>query len=95
MTKSRRVWAIYYTVRVNRNTSWCKKWVGPCGVGVIMKIEIHNSFLQDCLSHRPFFFRTRALARLRVVRLLREKNITWNWVKYTVKPITLSWTEGD
>ena len=93
MTKQ--VWAIYYTVRANSNDSWSKNWTGPCGVGVTMRIEINNSFLLDCLSHRPFFFRTRALARQRAVWLLRERNTTWNWVKYTVRPLILSWTEGD
>ena len=94
MTKSRRVWAIYYTVRVNRNTSWCKNWVGPCGVGIAMK-DMKDSFLWDCLSYRPFFFRTRWLARRRAKELDAKSNISWVWCKHTVRPLTLSWTEGD
>ena len=91
---SRRVWAIYYTVRVNSDAPWKKEWTGPCGVGVVAK-DILDSFLMNCLSHRPFLFRTRALARHHAAVLAREKNRTWTWVKYTVRPITLSWTEGD
>ena len=93
MTKTRRVWAIYYKVRSNSNDSWRRhEWVGPCGVGVTMR-EFSNSFVYNCLSYRPFFFRTRALARLRVEDLDAEKNQTWHWVKYTVRPLTLSWKE--
>jgi len=94
MSKPMRVWAIYYTVRANSKDSWGKKWTGPCGVGVAMK-DIKDSFLWDCLSYRPFFFRTRALARLQAKKLHIEHNRTWDWVKYTVRPLTLSWTEGD
>lgn len=94
MTRSKRVWAIYYTVRVSSNAPWGKEWTGPCGVGVVAK-DMLDSFLWSCLSHRPFFFRTRALARQKIKELAQKKNINWTWVKYTVRPITLSWTEGD
>lgn len=92
MTKNRRVWAIYYTVRVNRNTSWCKD-VGPCGIFAARTTV--DKYIQDCLSGRPFFFRTRALARQRAKELDAESNKTWVWCKHTVRPIMLSWTEGD
>ena len=94
MTKSRQVWAIYYKVRVNRNSSWCKKLVGPCGVGIAAR-TIKDSYMYDCLSGRPFFFRTRILARQRAKELTADSNQTWVWCKHTVRPLTLSWTEGD
>lgn len=90
----RKVWAIYYKVRGSSKDSWRRhEWVGPCGVGVIQRdIDLH---FYECLLGRPFFFRTRALARQKAKELMEEKNITWFWVKYTVRPFTLSWTEGD
>ncbi len=95
MTKSRQVWAIYYKVRVNSKDSWRgHEWVGPCGVGITMR-EMNNSFVYNCLSYRPFFFRTRRLARRRAKELDAKSNRTWVWCKHTVRPLTLSWTEGD
>lgn len=94
MNRTIKVWAIYYTVRANSNDSWSREWTGPCGIGITIR-KMKDSFLWDCLSYRPFFFRTRALARHRAKELALGANITWHWIKYTVRPLTLSWTEGD
>jgi len=90
--KTRRVWAIYYKVRMNSEDSWNRhEWIGPCGVGVTGRNLI--LFITDCLSGRPFFFRTRALARQKAKELNLKRNISWNWIKHTVRPINLSWEE--
>lgn len=94
MTKTRKVWAIYYTIRVNSKASWVPDWVGPCGVGITHRANL-SSYDYDCLSYRPFFFRTRALARQRAKELTFQANKNWKWCKHTVRPIMLSWTEGD
>ncbi|ODS36154.1 MAG: hypothetical protein A7316_10250 [Candidatus Altiarchaeales archaeon WOR_SM1_86-2] len=87
-----RVWAIYYTVRVNSNAPWCK-WTGPCGVyGLIGDI---SPYMKKCLSGRPFFFRTRALAIEQAKRRDKELNKTWKWVKYQVRPLELVWAERN
>ena len=92
MKKQRRVWAIYYKVRLNSNDLWRKhEWVGPCGVYIMNDFL---SFIQDCLSERPFFFRTRALARQQAKELSEKRNISWNWIKYKVEPFTLSWEKS-
>ena len=90
MNKSKRVWAIYYTIRVNSDTPWSENWVGPCGIHIIPTMDF-SSFGVACLSDRPFFFRTRALARQRAKELSELKNITWKWVKYQVRPLLLTW----
>lgn len=95
MTKTIRVWAIYYKIRCSSSESWRKyDWIGPCGVHITGRTAI-NPYLCDCLSGRPFFFRTRALARRRAKELIKHKNITWFWYKRTVRPFILTWTEGD
>ena len=93
MIETKRVWAIYYKVRITSNAPWCKEWVGPCGIFAARTTE--DRYLQDCLSGRPFFFRTRALARQRAKELSIESNQTWVWCKHTVRPFILTWTEGD
>ncbi len=85
-----RVWAIYYTVRANSKSKWCG-WVGPCGVNILG--DIFQPFERDCLSGRPLFFRTRTLARLRAWKLGLQKNKTWEWVRYQVRPIELIYVE--
>ena len=89
-----RVWAVFYKIRLSPSDSWKRhKWVGPCGV--YLAGEPPSSYFEDCLSGRPFFFRTRALARQKAKELNLKRNLTWKWVKYTVRPFELSWTEGD
>ena len=89
-----RVWAIFYKIRLNPNDSWKRhQWVGPCGMYLVGGDFLPH--LEDCLSGRPFFFRTRALARQKAKELNLKKNRSWKWVKYTVRPFILSWTEGD
>ena len=88
-----RVWAVFYKIRLSPSDSWKRhKWVGPCGILLGYNT---SPFIDDCLSGRPFFFRTRTLARQKAKELNLKKNHRWKWVKYTVKPFILSWTEGD
>lgn len=90
MTKTIRVWAIYYKVRCNSDDSWKKNnWTGPCGV--YMRGLTDDSFLLNCLSRRPFFFRTRALARQKAKEMSTKSNLTWVWCKHTVRPFILTW----
>ncbi len=95
MKKQVQVWTIYYKVRINSNDSWrLHEWVGPCGVGITTRVGL-SSFDFDCLSGRPFFFRTRALARQRAKELSSETNKIWVWCKHTVQPLILSWSERN
>ena len=92
MIKTRTVWTIHYAVRANSHAPW-SSWTGPCGVGIT-----HGDLSSDiinCLSGRPFFVRTRALAGQRAKELSLEYNKTWEWVKHTVRPFTLTWTERN
>jgi len=90
--KTKRVWGLYYTTRANSMSRWERNdWTGPCGVYIVGR-ELPGFYL-NCLSDRPFFFRTRTLARQKVKELTKKTNVSWQWVKYTVRPITLSWTE--
>lgn len=92
MKKQRRVWAIYYKIRLNSDDSWRRhEWVGPCGVYIK---EGFSPFIQDFLCGRPLFFRTRASARQITKELSERKNISWNWIKYKVEPFTLSWEKS-
>ena len=86
-----RVWAIYYTVRRNSSDKWDKDWTGPCGVYLMG--DGFNTYQRDCLQGRPFFFRTRALARQKAKELNKERNANWKWVKYIVRPIELTYKE--
>lgn len=88
MSKSLKVWSIYYRVRSHSRGKWTK-YIGPCGVHILhitLPCEI-----TDALRGRPFFFRTRKLARDMVKKLYDEKNTTWKWVQYTVRPIKLTY----
>ena len=92
MSKTRKVWAIYYAIRVNTDAPWCS-WVGPCGAGVTHRHLSYDTI--KGLMGRPFFFRTRALARQRAKELSLEENKTWVGVKHTVRPFILTWTERN
>jgi len=93
--KSIPVWMIYYKVRTYPDASWRRyEWMGPCGVGITRR-DMNDSFLYDCLSGRPSFYRTRALARRRANELEAEANKMWVRCKYTVRPFILSWTERN
>ena len=92
MRKQRRVWAIYYKIRLNASDSWRRhEWVGPCGIFLGYDIPL---FIENCLSGRPLFFKTRALARQQAKVLHRKENVSWHWVKYKVEPFILSWEKS-
>lgn len=95
MREQRRVWAIYYTVRVTSTDSWNYEWIGPCGIFLMEAGNEISSYYTGCLTSRPFFFRTRALARQKAKELARKKNVSWKWIKFAVRPITLSWNERN
>ncbi len=86
--KTKKVWAIFYRVRSNSHSKW-SGWAGPCGIHVVLPIS--PSELVETLSGRPFFFRTRKQARAAATKLGKEKNITWTWVQYCVKPAELTY----
>jgi len=67
--------------------------MGPCGVYVVVTDDF-SPYVFNCLSNRPFFFRTRSLARQRAKELFQMRNITWKWVKYKVEPFILSWEKS-
>jgi hypothetical protein len=87
---TKRVWGIWYTIRAHEN-KWDSFWFGPIGVyGISFDFPAE---IRGWLSQRPFFFRTRKQARDHARKLMGEKNITWEWIKYQVRPIRLSWEE--
>lgn len=88
--KTKKVWAIFYRIRVNSNSKWCK-WVGPCGVFLLGFPS--SKVLTDILRGRPFFFRTRKQAREMAKELDQKSNITWTWVQHTVRPMKLTYEE--
>lgn len=86
--KKQKVWAIFYRIRTSSHSEWCN-WVGPCGIHILpltLPCEI-----ADALRGRPFFFRTRKLAREMIEKLIKEKNTTWIWVNYCVRLIELTY----
>ena len=88
--KAYRVWAIYYQVRYSRHDKW-SEWVGPLGAYCLG--EIISKELLDILGGRPFFTRTRKQARNVAEIKSRKANKTWKWVRYTVRPIHLTYEE--
>ena len=86
--KIQRVWAIFYRVRSSTDSKWCN-WVGPCGV-YVLNFLLHDEIL-DALRGRPFFFRTRKQARIKIREILKDKNISWTWVQYKTRPIKLTY----
>jgi hypothetical protein len=86
--KTKKVWGLFYRIRVSPNSKW-SKMTGPCGIFTLPnKLDRE---IADALQGRPFFFRTRKLARAMATKLDKEKNITWTWVEYTVRPIKLTY----
>lgn len=85
--KKQRVWGIFYRVRTSSHSKWCN-WVGPCGIHILPFTLVCE--IADALRGRPFFFRTRKLAR-EMIEKLNEKNRTWPWVDYSVRPIKLTY----
>jgi len=91
--KTVRVWGIYYKIRVSPKSKWTKQ-VGPVGVFALSNM-FQNKELVDVLRGRPFFFRTRALARNAVKELNEICAESWQQcAKYVVRPIELCWKEA-
>ena len=75
-----KVWCLYYTIKIG--DEWLKGWNGPCGIYATSFRTINN---YDCLRGRPFFFRTRKLAREEAKKMKKEN------AKYRVVPFELKW----
>lgn len=88
--KTKKVWAIFFRIRVTQNSKWCK-WCGPCGVFTLLFRP--SKVLTDILQGRPFFFRTRKQAREKAKELDQKSNFTWTHVQHTVRPMRLTYEE--
>lgn len=89
--KTKRLWCIFYRIRVSSNSKWCK-WVGPCGIGILSSHSIFiGPELINALQGRPFFIRTRKQARAIAKEINEKSNITWTWVQYTVRPVKITY----
>jgi len=88
--KTVRVWGIYYKIRVSPKSKWTK-YVGPVGVFALSNM-FQDKELVEVLRGRPFFFRTRALARKAAKELNEICAESWQQcAKYVVRPIELGW----
>ncbi len=76
-----RVWGLYYKLLDFPKS----RWTGPCGVFCVSFKTQQNT---DIVSGRPFFFRTRKLARLEAEKL------TGNRVTYKVESFELTWKKN-
>ena len=94
--KTKKAWAIFYRVRVNSKAKW-GHWIGPCGIYAMRfsqdKDPILTSKMTDYLAGRPLLFRTRKQARDRAKEIDAKANLTWTWVRHTVRPIQLTYQE--
>lgn len=88
--RTQKLWGLFYRVRSSSYSKWCK-WVGPCGVHCL-PYQVSSDII-DALRGRPFFFGTRKQARLAATKLNDDKNKTWIWVQYCVRPIKLTYEQ--